>query len=152
MSEAICIVKITKRNTFFCDHDDHHSHNHAYICHNHEDHCGHNHAYKCDDKDCKSRPKRDDKAFKGQPCHIHGPKSQHSFNKCFKNPKSQDKKFYNKKRTYEAHHNNEHHARKNEGYVQAWIRHLQATTATHCPQRTNRSVKKNNTMLNLIRM
>ena len=48
-------------------------------------HCSHNH-YKCDNKQVnKGPPERDDKAFK--PCHLHGPKSQHIFKKCFKNPR-----------------------------------------------------------------
>ena len=87
----------------------HQNYDKKYIRRDHDDHRGHNHAYKCDNKDRKSLPKSDDKAFKRQPCHIHGPKSQHSFKKCFKNPKNQDKKFYNKKRTYEVHQNNERH-------------------------------------------
>ena len=31
---------------------------------------------------------------------------------------------------------------KTRSHLQVWIHHLQATTATHCPQRTNRSAKK----------
>ncbi len=60
-------------------------------------------------------PKQEDKAFKVQPCHIHGPKSQHSFDKCYKNPKNQDKNFYDKKRNHEAHHKDEQEADDDEG-------------------------------------
>ena len=68
-------------------------------------HCSHNH-YKCDNKQVnKGPPERDDKAFK--PCHLHGPKSQHIFETCFRNPKNQDKKSYNKKPVYKTNHNGE---------------------------------------------
>ena len=90
----------------------HQNYDKKYIHRNHNDHCGHNHPYKRDNKDCKSLPESEDKAFK--PCHLHGSKSQHSFEKCFKNPKNQDKKSYDKKRPYEAHHNGKHHASKDE--------------------------------------
>jgi hypothetical protein len=56
------------------------------------DNRNHKSHYKRNNRDCKSLLERDNKAFKGQLCHIHGPKSQHSFEKCFKNPKHQDKK------------------------------------------------------------
>ena len=74
---------------------------------NDRDHKSH---YRHDDRNHKSLPKRKDKAFEGQPCHIHGPKSQHSYDKCSKNPKNQDKNFYDKKRSYKAHHNNKNEA------------------------------------------
>jgi hypothetical protein len=70
--------------------------------------------YRHDGRNYKTLPKRKDKAFEGQPCHIHGPKSQHSFDKCYKNPRSQEKNFYNKKHSHEAHHNDEHKAIKDE--------------------------------------
>ncbi len=71
-------------------------------------------AHKRDDKDRKSLPECDDKAFK--PCHLHRPKSQHTFKKCFKNPKNQDKKSYSyhEKHAHEAHHYNECHASKDK--------------------------------------
>ncbi len=72
-------------------------------------------SFKRDDRNHKAPPKREDKAFEGQPCHIHGPKSQHSFNKCYNNPKNQDKNFYDKKRNHEAHHNDEQEAGDDEG-------------------------------------
>ena len=61
-------------------------------------------------RDHKSLPERDDKNFK--PCHVHRPKSQHSFKKCFKNPKNQDKNSYDKKCNYEAYHNDERNVSK----------------------------------------
>ena len=90
------------------------SNNKKYTRRDHNDHHGHNHHYKYDDRDCKSLPECDDKAFK--PCHLHGPKSQHTFKKCFKIPKNQDKKSYSydKKGTYKAHHNNKRHASKDK--------------------------------------
>ena len=68
------------------------NYNKKYIRCNHDDHRGNNHHYKREDKDCKSLLKRDNKAFKL--CHLHGPKSQHTFKKCFNNPKNQDNKSY----------------------------------------------------------
>ena len=70
--------------------------------------------YRRDDRTHKTLPKRKDKAFEGQPCHIHGPKSQHSFDKCYKNPRNQDKYFSDKKRSHEMHHNNKHKAIKDK--------------------------------------
>ena len=70
--------------------------------------------YRRGDRTHKTLPKRKDKAFEGQPCHIHGPKSQHSFDKCYKNPRNQDKYFSDKKRSHEAHHNGNHKAIKDE--------------------------------------
>jgi hypothetical protein len=70
--------------------------------------------YRHNDRTHKTLPKRKDKAFEGQPCHIHGPKSQHSFNKCYKNLRNPNKYFSDKKRSHEAHHNNEHKAIKDE--------------------------------------
>jgi hypothetical protein len=68
------------------------------------------HFYRRDDRTHKAPPKHEDKAFEGQLCHIHGPKSRHSFDKCYKNPKNQDKYFPNKKRNHKEHHNNEQEA------------------------------------------
>ena len=90
----------------------HQNYDKKYIRRNHNNHHSHNHAYKHDCKDRKSLPEHDDKALK--PCHLHGLKSQHSFDKCFKNPKNQDKKSYSKKRAYEVHHNDERHASEDE--------------------------------------
>ncbi len=47
--------------------------------------------YRRNNRTHKTLPKRKDKAFEGQPCHIHGLKSQHSFDKCYKNPRNQVK-------------------------------------------------------------
>jgi hypothetical protein len=45
------------------------------------------------------------KAFK--PCPMHGPKRNHTFEECYKNPKKTDKRqVQDKKHQYEAHHNN----------------------------------------------
>jgi hypothetical protein len=74
-----------------------------------------NRSFKRDDRTHKAPPKREDKAFEGQPCHIHGPKSQHSYDKCYKNPRNQDKYFPDKKRNQEAHYNDEQEAIDNEG-------------------------------------
>jgi hypothetical protein len=90
----------------------HHLANQRYGRDDHCHKCGHSHCqtfdksrpYKRDDRDhkshyrhnnrnCKSPPKRKDKAIEGQLCHIHGLKSKHSFDKCSKNPKNQDKNF-----------------------------------------------------------
>ena len=50
----------------------------------------HNYNYKQDDKqDHKSPLECDDKAFKS--CHLRGLKSNHTFEKCYKNRKNQDK-------------------------------------------------------------
>ena len=85
-----------------------------YICCGHVDHHGHNHHYKCDDKDRKSLLECNDKAFK--PCHLHGPKSQHTFKKCFNNPKIQGKKSYSyeKKHPCEAHNKDKNHISKDK--------------------------------------
>ena len=73
-----------------------------------------NHSFRRNNRTHKAPPKREDKAFEGQPCLIHGPKSQHSYNKCYKNPSNQDKYFPDKKRNHKAHHNNEQEAIKDE--------------------------------------
>ena len=73
------------------------------------------HFKRDDGRNHKAPPKREDKVFEGTPCHIHGPKSQHSFDKCFKNPKNQDKNFHDKKRNHEAHHNDEQEPEDDEG-------------------------------------
>jgi hypothetical protein len=95
-----------------CRHEHGHLHrrtyNKKYICCNHDNHQGHRDCkspYKCNNRSHKSLPEHDDKNSKL--CHVHGPKSQHFFKKCFKNPKNQDKNSYDKKRNYKAHHNNE---------------------------------------------
>jgi hypothetical protein len=73
------------------------------------------HFYRRNDRTHKAPPKHEDKAFEGQPCHIHGRKSRHSFGKCYKNPINQDKYFPDKKRNHEAHHKDEQEAINNEG-------------------------------------
>ncbi len=74
-----------------------------------------NRSFKRNDRNHKAPPKREDKAFEEQPCHIHGPKSQHSYDKCYKNPRNQDNYFPDKKRNHKAHHNNKQEAINNEG-------------------------------------
>ncbi len=74
-----------------------------------------NRSFKRNDRTHKAPPKQEDKAFKGQPCHIHGPKSQRLYDKCYKNPRNQDKYFPDKKRNHEAHHNNQQEAIDDEG-------------------------------------
>ena len=97
-----------------CSYSHHQNNNKKYICCNHNNHCSHNHHYKCDNKDRKSLTKCDSKAFK--PFHLHGPKSQHTFKKFFKNPKNQDKKSYSydKKCAYKAHHTDKCHTSKDK--------------------------------------
>jgi hypothetical protein len=48
-----------------------------------------------------------DKAFK--PCLVHGPKSKHTSEECYRNPKNDKRQVQDKKRQYEAHHNNLHY-------------------------------------------
>jgi len=56
--------------------------------------------------DRKKPTARNDKDFK--PCHVHGPKSEHSYDECRHNPKNANKSnkasFYVKKRGHDAHH------------------------------------------------
>jgi hypothetical protein len=86
-----------------------HSHRQAFekSCPYKRDDRDRNCPFKRDDRNHKAPPKREDKAFEGQPCHIHGPKSQHLYDKCYKNPRNQDKYFSDKKRNHKVHHNNE---------------------------------------------
>jgi hypothetical protein len=70
--------------------------------------------YRRDDRTHKTLPKHEDKAFEGQPCHIHRPKSQHSFDKCYKNPRNQETNFSDKKRSHKAHHKDEQEAIEDE--------------------------------------
>jgi hypothetical protein len=81
----------------------------------------HRHNYKwqdCNDSSCcdnydkcnKNRENKTpsdcgDKAFK--PCLVHRPKSKHTSEECYKNPKNDKHQLQDKKRHYEAHHNNE---------------------------------------------
>ena len=56
--------------------------------------------------DRKKPTAQNDKDFK--PCHVHGPKSEHSYDECRHNPKNTNKSnkasFYVKKRGHDAHH------------------------------------------------
>ena len=56
--------------------------------------------------DRKAPTAQNDKDFK--PCHVHGPKSEHSYDECRHNPKNTNKSnkasFYVKKRGHDAHH------------------------------------------------
>jgi hypothetical protein len=55
-------------------------------------------------QDYKVPPERDDKAFK--PCLVHGPKSKHTSEECYKNPRNTKHQLEDKKHSHEAHHNN----------------------------------------------
>ena len=60
---------------------------------------------KCGKKrDDKTPPDCSDKAFK--PCSVHGPKSKHTSEECYKNPRNNNCQLQDKKRPHEAHHNN----------------------------------------------
>jgi hypothetical protein len=48
-----------------------------------------------------------DKAFK--PCLVHGPKNKQTSKECYKNPKNNKHQVKDKKRQYEAHHNDVHY-------------------------------------------
>jgi hypothetical protein len=82
----------------------------TYYCHNYKwkdhDHSNHCHNYDKHEKKQENKTSCDcgDKAF--NPCSTHGPKSNHTFEECCKNPKNQDKcEAHNNKCQYEAHHN-----------------------------------------------
>jgi hypothetical protein len=60
---------------------------------------------KCDKKrDDKTPPDHGNKAFK--PCLVHGPKSKHTSEECYKNSKNNKRQLQDKKHHYKAHHNN----------------------------------------------
>ena len=71
--------------------------------------------HRCPEKDScgdgKTPTARNDKDFK--PCHVHGPKSEHSYDECRHNPKNANKtnksSFYVKKRGHDAHYVDSHH-------------------------------------------
>jgi hypothetical protein len=78
---------------------------HSNPCHNYDD---------CKKKQEDKTPSDCSKAFK--PCPMHGPKSNHTFKECYKNPKNQDKRqAHNKKHQYEVHHNNTHYTSDDDG-------------------------------------
>jgi hypothetical protein len=63
---------------------------------------------KCDKKrDDKTPSDCSNKAFK--PCSVHGPKSKHTSEECYKNPRSNKRQLQDKKHPHEAHHNNVHY-------------------------------------------
>jgi hypothetical protein len=54
-------------------------------------------------QDDKIPAERDNKAFK--PCSVHGPKSKHTSEECYKNPRNPMHQPYDKKCSHEVHHN-----------------------------------------------
>jgi hypothetical protein len=58
-------------------------------------------------RDDKTPPDCSDKAFK--PCSVHGPKSKHTSEECYKNPRNDKRQLQDKKRPHEAHHNDAHY-------------------------------------------
>jgi hypothetical protein len=58
-------------------------------------------------RDDKTPPDRSDKAFK--PCSVHGPKSKHTSEECYKNPRNNKRPLQDKKCPHEAHHNYAHY-------------------------------------------
>ncbi len=54
-------------------------------------------------QDDKIPTEHDDKAFK--PCLVHGPKSKHTSEECYKNPRNVKRQLQDKKCSHEAHHN-----------------------------------------------
>jgi len=86
-----------------------HRHNSKWQDRNHSGHCSNydKHEKKQEDKtpsDCGN------KAFK--PCSMHGPKSKHTSEECYKNPKNQNKcQTHENKCQYKAHHNEAHSTR-----------------------------------------
>jgi hypothetical protein len=64
------------------------------------------HERKPDARDYGNRKRAHEQAAK-KPCHVHGPKAKHSYNKCHTNPKNQrsaNNNNYNK-RAHDAHYN-----------------------------------------------
>jgi hypothetical protein len=66
---------------------------------------------KCNKKqDDKIPAERNKKAFK--PCLVHGPKSKHTSEECYKNPRNAKRQPYDRKRSHEAHHNDARYTSK----------------------------------------
>jgi hypothetical protein len=63
-------------------------------------------------KDDKIPAERNKKAFK--PCLVHGPKSKHTSEECYKNPRNAKRQSYDRKRLHEAHHNDAHYMSKDD--------------------------------------
>ncbi len=61
-------------------------------------------------RDDKIPAERDDKVFK--PCSVHGPKSKHTSEECYKNPRNVKRQLQDKKHSHEAHHNDAHYTSK----------------------------------------
>ncbi len=97
-------------------------------CHNKQNNKYHRHNFKWQDRSnsncCDTYNKRDkkqdektppdcgDKAFK--PCLVHGPKSKHTSEECYKNPKNNKCQLQEKKHHYKAHHNNARYTSNND--------------------------------------
>ncbi len=77
----------------------------------------------CANSDCRNtydkRDKKQDdkipaehgnKAFK--PCLVHGPKSKHTSEECYKNPRNAKQQSYDRKHLHEVHHNDVHYTSK----------------------------------------
>jgi hypothetical protein len=54
----------------------------------------------------------DKKAFK--PCSVHGSKSKHTSEECYKNPRTAKRQPYDRKRSHEAHHNDARYTSKDD--------------------------------------
>ncbi len=63
-------------------------------------------------RDDKTPPDHGNKAFK--PCSVHGPKSKHTFEECYKKPNNDKRQLQNKKHHYETHHNNARYTSNND--------------------------------------
>jgi hypothetical protein len=61
-------------------------------------------------QDDKIPAEHDKKAFK--PCSVHGPKSKHTSEECYKNPRNAKCQPYDRKRSHEAHHNDKRYTSK----------------------------------------
>ncbi len=63
-------------------------------------------------RDDKTPPGCSNKAFK--PCSVHGPKSKHTSEECYKNPRNDKRQLQDKKCPNEAHHNNARYTSNND--------------------------------------
>jgi hypothetical protein len=88
-----------------------HHHNFKWQDHGDSDCCD---TYDKRDKkrDDKTPPDHGDKAFK--PCSVHGPKSKHTSEECYKNSKNDKHQVQDKKRHYEAHHKDARYTSNND--------------------------------------
>jgi hypothetical protein len=63
-------------------------------------------------RDDKTPPDCKDKAFK--PCSVHGPKSKHTSQECYKNTRNDKCQLQDKKHPHEVHHNNARYTSNND--------------------------------------